>query len=56
MPETSNPAGSPVIHDITPKPDRAPSEVVQQIQDPEQTEADFARDLDKATQRKPAAS
>ncbi len=30
MPDTSNPAGSPVIHDLTPKPQPAPNENTQQ--------------------------
>ena len=56
MAQTSNPAGSPMVHDLTPKPPKVVQADVEQLRDPKHTEADFQRDLDKATQRKPSAS
>lgn len=53
MSATSNPAGSPKVTDLTPSPKR-PSEEVQQAQDSQHTEADFIRDLNRATRRKPS--
>lgn len=56
MAQTSNPAGSPRVIDRTPKPPKTVRSDVEQLRDPKHSEADFMRDLDKATERKPAAS
>ncbi|MEA2362590.1 MAG: hypothetical protein QOD71_1735 [Thermoleophilaceae bacterium] len=54
--QTSNPAGSPKITDITPAPTApsapsAPGPDVANKQDPSHTEAEFVSDLEKATRR-----
>lgn len=52
---TSNPAGSPIIRDLTPKPPKVVSAEVEKLRDPNHTESDFLRDLDKATQKRTKA-
>lgn len=57
MPETtSNPIGQFKFRDTTNTTISPPSPDLAKKQDPAHSEADFTRDLDKATRRKPAAS
>lgn len=46
-PNTTNPAGSPKVRDLS-RP-RPVAQGVRELQDPAHTEADFLRDLEKAT-------
>ena len=53
---TSNPIGQITFRDTTKRAVKPPSSDVAKKQDSAHSEADFARDLDKATRQKPSAS
>lgn len=49
--DTSNPAGTPKVTDMTPRPSADASPAAKVAQDLDHTKADFARDLAKVSQR-----